>query len=320
MRLLILGAGGFIGVPLAQQLANAGHEVIGLSRSAPKTFAGLLQHVRADRDDAQAVVTAVKSGRSESIIDLLALTEATTRRLLDALEGRIARYVLISSGDVYRNYGGLLRKETARSIPDAMDEGAPLRTSRYPYRGAKPRSNDDPNQWYDDYDKIPIEADAMARPGLDWTILRLPMVFGPGDHQRRFGWLIRPLAACAEHIALPQPWAQWRTSYGYVEDVAAGIALAATHEAASRRVFNLGMAETPTHEDWVARFAAVMAWRGRIKLDSDATSPLAMQIKALDLSFPLLLSTRRIRSELGFAEVVDERTALVRTIEHELSC
>jgi nucleoside-diphosphate-sugar epimerase len=318
MRLLIMGAGGFVGAPLAQQLTSAGHEVIGLSRSAPKVSAGLSDHVRADREDARAVVATVTSRRIESVIDLVALTEATTRRLLDALEGHIAKYVLISSADVYRNYGGLHRKEVAEPIADAMDEHAPLRASRYPYRGAEPRSDDDPSRSFDDYDKIPIEADAMARPRIDWTILRLPMVFGPGDRQRRFGWLIRPMAAAAEHIALPRSFARWRTSYGYVEDVAAGIALAATHQAASRRVFNLGMDEASTHEEWIARFAAVTGWRGSINFD-DTTSPLAKQVEALDLSFPLVLSTRRIRSELGFAEVVEQRTALARTIEHELS-
>jgi hypothetical protein len=68
--------------------------------------------------------SAVKSRRIESIVDLLALTEATTPRLLDALEGQIARYMLISSGNVYRNYGGLHRKEAVQPIPTAMDEEA----------------------------------------------------------------------------------------------------------------------------------------------------------------------------------------------------
>jgi nucleoside-diphosphate-sugar epimerase len=319
MRLLIIGAGGFIGVPLAQHLTSAGHEVIGLSRTAPTILAGLLYHVCADRGDAQAVAAAVKSGRIESVVDLLALTEEATRRLLDALEGHIARYILVSSGDVYRNYGGLLRKEEAQPILDAMGEEAPLRASRYPYRGAKRRRDEDADRWLDDYDKIPIEANVVARSGIDWTILRLPMVFGPQDRQHRFGWLIRPLAAGAEHIAMPRSWAQWRTSYGYVEDVAAGIALAATHEAVSRRVFNLGMRQAPTHEEWVARFATVIGWRGQIMFDSDPMSPLSTKIKALDLSFPLVLDTQRVRSELAFTEVVDERTAVAHTIERELS-
>jgi hypothetical protein len=43
-------------------------------------------------------------------------------------------------GDVYRDYGGLLRKEAAHPILDAMGEEAPLRASRYPYRAAKPRA------------------------------------------------------------------------------------------------------------------------------------------------------------------------------------
>jgi nucleoside-diphosphate-sugar epimerase len=141
---------GFIGLPLAQHLTSAGHEVIGLSRTAPTILAGLLYHVCADRGDAQAVAAAVKSGRIESVVDLLALTEEATRRLLDALEG----------------------------------------------------------------------ANVVARSGIDWTILRLPMIFGPQDRRHRFGWLIRPLAAGAEHIAMPRPWAQWRTSCGVYSTLA----------------------------------------------------------------------------------------------------
>jgi nucleoside-diphosphate-sugar epimerase len=317
MRVLILGAGGFIGLPLAQTLRSAGHEVVGLSRTAPKDFSGLLDHVRADREDTRAVAAAARERRIEVVVDLLALTQAATAHLLDALEGHIARYVLVSSADVYLNYGGLFRK-VAQPTCEAVREDSPLRTSRYPYRGVQPRADTDPDRWLDDYDKIPVETDVAARATIDWTILRLPMVFGPGDRQRRFGWLIGPLAAGVEHIAMPRAWARWQTTYGYVDDVAAGVALAATHEAASRRVFNLGLGQAPTHEEWGARFAAVMDWRGQITFDHDPTSSLATRIQGLDLSFPLILDTQRIRSELGFAEVVDERTALARTIEHEL--
>jgi uncharacterized protein (TIGR01777 family) len=52
MRILITGGTGLIGLPLSAELANAGHEIILLSRS-PEKAKGLPQGVRAERWDAR---------------------------------------------------------------------------------------------------------------------------------------------------------------------------------------------------------------------------------------------------------------------------
>jgi nucleoside-diphosphate-sugar epimerase len=318
MRILVVGAGGFIGRFGARHLQASGHEVIGLSRSRPADMSGLADHIAADRQDAAAIARIVRERSIDTVIDLLAFTQGATAPLLDALDGRGVRYVLASSADVYRNFGKLHRKESGKPLLGALDEDSPLRESRFPYRGVRPRSEHDPMRWLDDYDKIPIEQNVVARSDLDWTILRLPMIFGPGDRQRRFRWVIQPIASGAKSIAVPRAWAAWRTTYGYIDDVAAGIVLAATHSAARRRIFNLGMNEAPTHAEWVARFAIITGWRGDIEDDTDPASPLNAAIAGLALSVPLVLATQRIRSELGYREVVDGETALRRTLEDEL--
>lgn len=78
----------------------------------------------------------------------------------------------------------------------ALAEDAPLRSRAFPYRRAALRAADDPDQYLDDYEKIPIEAAVLRRAGA-WTILRLPMVYGPGAKQRRFAWAIEPMLAKA---------------------------------------------------------------------------------------------------------------------------
>lgn len=318
MRILIVGAGGFLAPSIARHLQVAGHSVIGLSRSRPADMSGLEEHIAADRQDAAALARIVSGRAVDTVIDLLAFTEATTAPLLNAIEGRISRYVMTSSCDVYRNFGTVHRKEDGEPLLGAIDEDSPLRKTRFIYRGEQPRPEQDPLRWLDDYDKIPIEENIAARNGFDWTIVRLPMMFGPGDRQRRFRWIIEPMASGTKSIAVPHAWAAWRTTYGYVEDVAAGIALAATHAAARRRTFNLGMNDAPAHVQWVERFGAATGWRGEIKDDTDAASPLDVLISGLDLSVPMILATQRIRSELGYVEAVAATTALRRTFDDEV--
>jgi nucleoside-diphosphate-sugar epimerase len=166
----------------------------------------------------------------------------------------------------------------------------------------------------DDYDKIPLEAALVARPSLGGAVLRLPMVFGPADRQRRFRWIVRPMLAGEARLAADAAWLGWRTTYGYVEDVAHALATAATHPAAAGRVFNLGRNDVTDHRDWVERFAAALDWAGEVaEAPAGPTSPLA----ALDLGYPLIADTGAFRAACGWREPTDFEDALTRTIDDE---
>jgi nucleoside-diphosphate-sugar epimerase len=318
MRLMVLGATGFIGPAVVERLAALGHEPLGVSRSPPKTaFAG--RHLAADRSDPAAVARLAQAERIEAVIDLLAMTEAATAPLLAALAGVTGRYVLASSGDVYRQYGALQRKEPGDQPLARIGEDAPLRASRFPYRADPRRPPQDPRAWMDDYDNIPIDQAALAQPGLEAAVVRLPMIFGPRDRQRRFAWAIGPMRAGRLVLEIDAAWAGWRTSYGFVDDVAEGLALAATHPAAAGRTYNVGPEEEADHAAWAARFAEALGWRGEIRAVARQALPNTTQaaLDALDLSYPLVTDTRRIRDELGYAEVTSLDESLRRTIEDE---
>lgn len=311
MKVMVLGATGFIGPAVVERLTALGHEAVGVSRHGPAI---------ADRNDPAAVARLADAHRPDAVIDLLAMTVEATQPLLDALAGRTGRYVLASSGDVYRQYGALHRKAAVE--PSArIGEDAPLRTKLHPYRAEPPRPADDPQAWMDAYDKIPIERAALAQPGLETAVVRLPMVFGPGDRQRRFAWAIGPMAAKKPLIEVDAQWAAWRTSYGYVADVAQGLALAAVHPAAAGQTYNVGPAQAPDHAGWAARFADVLGWTGEVRpVGRDQVgAPLRRVLDGLDLAIPMVTDTRRIREELGYAEVNDLNEALRRTIADEIS-
>jgi nucleoside-diphosphate-sugar epimerase len=320
MKVMVLGATGFTGPPLVRWLVGEGHEVVAVSRKPGDAEVGPgVTALALDRGDPGAIARAIESHRVEVVIDLLAMTLAAALPLIEALAGRIGRYVMASSGDVYRQYGALHRLESVDRPSQLLDEGAPVRTRLHPYRTTPPRPADDPQAWMDDYDKIPIERALAGR--LPAVVVRLPMIYGPGDRQRRFAWAIKPMLAKAPAIEVDAQWAAWRTSYGYVDDVAAGLGLAATHPAAVGRTYNVGPLEAEDHAHWARRFAALLGWAGELRPipREQVAEPARGHLDGLDLAYPLVTNTQRIRAELGYREVADPTDALHRTVEDEAS-
>lgn len=323
MGVLVLGGTGFIGGPLVARLLADGVETAVAHRGAhhgARPVAAGARSVILERGDPAAVVAALRETGADTVIDLIAYTAADTLPLLDALRGQVARHVMVSSIDVYRNYEGLHRKGRPTPIWDRLTEDAPLRASRYPYRLAKPRAAGDPQAWMDGYDKIPLEEAVRERLGAAATIVRLPMVFGPGDRQRRFSWAIRPMVQKRPRFVIPHPWASWRATFGYVDDVAAGVALAAVHPRAGGETYNLGRANTPTNIAWAATFAEHLGWPGDVELSHPdvARGALAKAVSGLDLDYPLFIDNAKIRRRLGFTEVTEFEEALARTVADEM--
>jgi nucleoside-diphosphate-sugar epimerase len=282
MRIALVGGTGFIGTPTARRLAAAGHEVDAFGRE--RTRARFAPDV---------------------VVCFMLLNEGDACAAVAAWPD--ARLVAISSGDVYRAYGQLLGREPRDDEPrddeprdDAaplalLDEDAPLRTALYPYR----RQADGPWGRLVDYDKILVERVVRAAP-QPWTILRLPKVWGAQARDRPFG---RWVDWMRSHDELPVGARQgrWRWTHGYVEDVAAAIALAATDARAAGCIYNVGEPETPTQRQRVLDLAAALGWRGRVVDVADPELPPALRDPhdgAPDLAF----DTRRIRRALGYAE------------------
>jgi nucleoside-diphosphate-sugar epimerase len=308
MTVLVIGATGFIGQPLVRALLARGEEVAAASRGGAGPCG-----VVCDRRDVAAVVALAAARRVRTVIDLLAYTEADTLPLFDALSGGVERYVLASSLDVYRNYEGLHRKAAPDPILEPMDEGAPPRASRHPYRAEPRRPADSPDAWLDDYDKIPLE-EGLHRADLIHTILRLPMIYGPGDRQQRFRWIISPTLGGRQRLAIDPAWAAWRTTYGFVDDVADAIAQSACHAGAPDGTFNLGEAEPPHHATWVARFGRAIGWTGAIVL---RPAPPDSPIANLNLAYPLIADTRAFREAYAWREPTALEERLERTVAEQ---
>ena len=160
MHVLVVGGTGFIGRCVVRQLVDAGCEVTVVHRgrtSAPLPPPPVVSEVLADRAKLAGVLGSLPRP-VDAVVDTLLLVEADAAALLQALRGKVPRLVVLSSGDVYRNYDGLRGLDEEPNDPRPLTEAAPLRTRLYPYRDRAPGADD----WSYHYDKLLIERVVLA--------------------------------------------------------------------------------------------------------------------------------------------------------------
>ena len=305
-----------MGPHVVARLAGDGHEVTVFHRGRSKVeLPEGVNEVLGDRNRLSDFAGDFRRLRPEVVLDMMLLSEGQARQLMTVMAGVAARLVVISSCDVYLQYDLLRGVEEGPPDDGRIDESSPLRRKLFPYRDIVPDAN---HELYG-YDKIPVERTVMSSESLPATVLRLPMVYGPGDYQHRFyGWVRRMLDG-RPAIILEQGQAEWRVTRGYVENCANAICRAVTDERGLGHVYNVGEPGAPAEREWIERIAAHLDWHGRIVSVPAEAMPKAMR-SGLIRKHNLVVDTGRIRQDLGFAEPVDRETCLERTIAWERDC
>ncbi len=290
MRMLVVGGTGFIGSSIVRQLADAGHSVTVFNRGL--TAAALPESVEQVLDPESTVPIRrfpkeLAVSQFDSIILTLAMGAPDSQAAMEFFHGNAGRIVLLSSGDVYRAYGQLTRMESGPVHNQLLTEESPFRSVLFPYRHEAP-SRGALEYWYE---KILAERAVMNAANLPGVVVRLPKVYGLRSNH--------DLATVYRNSHHPN----WRWTHGYVENVAAAVALAATHPAAVGRIYNVGEADTPT-------IGERLHWLPPSSLAPDLNSPLDFRI---DMAY----DTTRIRSELGYTELIREREAVLLVLSSQ---
>lgn len=119
MRCLVVGGTGFLGGAIADALAAVGHEVAVLTRG--ETGRALPEGVKTIRADRHGDLGLLAGRRFDWAFDTCAYEPGAMERLLDALGGELARYVLVSSLSAYGTFArrGLTEDDP---VPDATAE------------------------------------------------------------------------------------------------------------------------------------------------------------------------------------------------------
>lgn len=315
MRILAIGATGFIGLPIVRQLVRQGHQVA-LFHRGKTTVNGLetLTHFYGDRSQLSAYKLEFEQFAPDVVLDLIPYTEAQAQEIVQVFGNCTQRIVAISSGDVYRNYEGLQGQGNHSPDPVPLAEDAPLRETRYPYRDFEGLDF----EFKHDYDKLLVEQVLMSASNISSTILRLPAIYGEGDRQHRFLPYLQRMFDQRPVILLEDKQASWRFTHGYVKNVADAIALAVTNQQAVGKIYNLGESVTPTQLERIQQLANITGWNGEILTLPQEKLPLHLQMN-LQWQYPLATNTNRIRDQLGYTEPITNNEALRQTIAWEHS-
>ncbi|HKD92678.1 MAG TPA: NAD-dependent epimerase/dehydratase family protein [Terriglobales bacterium] len=314
MRILAVGGTGFIGSFLVPLLQARGHEVAVLHRHATELPSGVASII-GDRNNLQPVAPAIRDFKPEVIVDLILSSEAQATMAMHFFRGVARRYVALSSMDVYRAVAVFHGTEPEPLQPLPLTEQSELRR-KPPYSPHALKALSHLVDWAtDDYDKVPVERIVLGDAELPGTVLRLPAIYGPGDYLHRLWPYLKRMDDSRPFIILPEGSAQWRWTRGYVENVAAAVALAAT-AAAAGRVYNVGESEAFSELEWAQEIADVVGWCGRFLILPEERTPPHLRIDG-NTAQHWVASSDLIRDELGYREVVSRQESLRRAVEWE---
>jgi nucleoside-diphosphate-sugar epimerase len=292
------------------RLAGAGHQVAVLHRGhASLPGRPGVTDILGDRSAIRDFRGRFREWSPDVAIDMILSSVAQARATLETLHGIARRIVAVSSADVYRAMAVLHGLDSGAPEPVPLTEHSALRAQLQPYspealaavRGIFP--------WVDaEYDKIQVERTIASDAGLPATILRLPMVYGPGDPLHRLYPFVKR-AQDGRPAVLEDRFAQWVPCRGYVENVAEAIALAATLEKAAGRIYNVADPEAFPEAEWTAKIVRVVVVP-REKAPAHLVKPYRFEQH-------LFMESKRIREELGYREPVSIDEAMRRTVEWE---
>ena len=315
MNVLAIGGTGFIGQFVIPRLQQAGHGVTVFHRGGTRAPAGA-REIIGDRRELSQHRPAFAGEKFDLVIDFVLCSERSGRQFVDTFRGIAGRAVVLSSMDVYRAMGVLRKTEPGPLQELPLTEDSDLRTRSH-YSPEEMKGMHAILPWIDeDYEKIAVERTLLSNQDLPVTILRLPMIYGPGDYIHRFYYILKRMDDRRPAIIFADDFAAWRSPRGYVENVADAVVLAATLDSAIGRTYNACEEESFSELEWAKKIAAATGWKGDFLVVPREKAPPHLQYPG-NTAQHLVASAQRIRQELGYKERIPREEGIRRTIPWE---
>lgn len=250
METLIIGGTRNVGHLLTLELIEQGHSVMILNRGiTPDELPTIVRRLHCDRSDFMHLKDVLAGKSFDAVVDMALYNEADAKAITQLLDGRVGRYVFLSTGQVY-----LVREETPRPFrEDAADA---------PMTEAPPAGTRDHEEWLYGVEKSQAEdvlVHAWEVQKFPFTTLRLPMVNSERDHfQRVYNYLLRMkdggpiLIPRGKHLLL---------RHVYAGDVIQAITRVLQTGSAKGQVYNISQEETVSIDDFLALLADIAGYR-----------------------------------------------------------
>ncbi len=201
MKILVIGGTRYFGKRLVKTLIDEDHEVTVLSRGqTPDQFAGNIERIHCDRQDAEQFNWAVKGKAWDVVIDQICMNAKDAQAACEIFDGHTNFYVFTSTQSVY-SAGANLKEEAFNAKEHHFSEIAEERTN---YAEAKRQA----------------EAVFSTQAHFKVAKVRLPIVLGEDDYTKRLAFHVDRVCS-GKPIYFPNP--QAKINFVYAEDAAQSI-------------------------------------------------------------------------------------------------
>jgi nucleoside-diphosphate-sugar epimerase len=303
MKILILGGTGFIGSKVVNALRN--HEIILFHRNAAhlEKFDSSVRHIIGDRKAINKFSSQFKKLQPDVVLDMIAQNGEDVEAVSRCLTGATERVVVISSGSAYRKFGIMIGTEIGEIDNCPSSEHDSLRENLFPYRNSD--CFDSQPEWLLNYDKILAER-MYQNSELRCNVVRLPMIYGPGDPDNRLDFYLKRMLDNRSTILLREQVAQWRNSRSYVDNAASAIAHVVLH--GTSPVYNISEPQDYSELEWIKLIAHEVGWQGQVRIlpnEARLGRPPIDELPIItNFAQHMRLDSSLIRSELGYSELV----------------
>ncbi len=301
MRVLVIGGTRLSGPYVVRQLLEHGHLPAVLHRGESEAeLPAAVVHFHGRCDDKALLQYASGEFKPEAIVHMVGMSPDHIAAIEDTFAGRLQKFVMISSGDVYAAFESIEQK---RQSPVALPiaEHAATRTGPYPAWDGQ------------GYDKIGAEdaaRRAFAGSRLPSVVLRYPAIYGPGP-VREWYWVKR-IRDRRIQIALPDGGLNV-FHRGFTQNLAHAVVLA-IEKAEPGTVYNAGDETQLSVYQLTERIAQILGHAWEI---------VPVPAEAWEFGTPyslgrshLVYDLTAIKRDLGYRDIVAPDEGLRITVEH----
>jgi len=202
MRILILGGTRFLGRVLAEEALRRDHNMVTFNRGRAGGDVPGVAPDRGDRTSERDLAALATRGDWDAVIDTSGMTTAMVEASTHALADAVARYVFVSTVNVYQGWP---------TVP--LTDDSPVRE----YTPIGPAGESDA----DEYGRLKAGCEQAVTSvyGQRGTLLRPSVILGPHEYVGRLPWWLSRLQAGGRVLAPGDP--EWPIQPIDVRDVAA---------------------------------------------------------------------------------------------------
>jgi nucleoside-diphosphate-sugar epimerase len=295
LRALVIGGTGPTGIPLVEGLVARGHAVAILHRGLHERdeTPASVEHVHADPYDESALRNTL-DGRS---FDAVFAMYGRLRAVAAVMQGRVGQFISVGGVPAYRGFMNPWLGEP-NGLPVPVAEDAP--TVQEPAEDEKGY-------------RIARTEERVFDLHPDAAHFRYPYVYGPYQLVPREWLVVRRVLDGRRRIVVADDGLTLH-HHGYTENLAHALLLAFEQpDAAAGKVFNVGDEEVLSVRQVVEVIATALGHELEIvSMPYDLAVP-ARPLQAQPLPTHRVLDLTRLRTDLGYRDLVPAREALSRT-------